>query len=32
VVEVGRQDVWFDLQTPRSEDFWIAGVNAKLFF
>ena len=19
--------VWFDLQTPRSEDFWIAGVN-----
>jgi len=24
--------VWFDLQTPRSEDFWIAGVNAKLFF
>jgi len=21
------KDVWFDLQTPRSQDFWIAGVN-----
>jgi oligogalacturonide lyase len=21
--------VWFDLQTPRSEDFWIAGVNVE---
>jgi oligogalacturonide lyase len=23
------QTVWFDLQTPRSQDFWIAGVNMK---
>ena len=21
--------IWFDLQTPRSQDFWIAGVNVK---
>src|SRR5208283_1946518 len=21
--------IWFDLQTPRSQDFWIAGVNLK---
>lgn len=23
------QTIWFDLQTPRSQDFWIAGVNVK---
>jgi len=23
------QTVWFDLQTPRSQDFWLAGVNMK---
>jgi len=23
------QTVWFDLQTPRSQDFWVAGVNMK---
>jgi oligogalacturonide lyase len=25
----GGKTVWFDLQTPRSQDFWIAGVNVE---